>query len=90
MGLLTKLFGAPKLLEPQSKETEQQELRKINATSKEIKEAEKLVEFKCTKCGYHQGRSWDGKIHKCKACGGWLKYWKLSERVLENRALQIK
>lgn len=84
MGLFETIFGKPKhLLKAPSLEESKKECAEINATPKEIKEAKKMVRYICTKCGYHSGI-----VRRCSACGGWLRYWRLAERIRENREIE--
>jgi len=81
---LQKTFGNPKAkLKALPLEESKKECEKIKATPKEIKKALKdCIHFVCENCGYHSGI-----IRRCPACGGWLRYWQLYERILEERKL---
>jgi len=88
-----KLFNLFKInqkgkLKPLSLEESKKRCKKINATSKEIREAKKLVRYICKNCGYHKDKNWNGKLRRCNVCGGWLRYWELYERILDNRIVE--
>lgn len=81
MSLLKSIFGKPDyLLKAPSLEESKKECTAIKATQKEVAEAKKCVSYICTRCGYHSGI-----IRKCPACNGWMRYWKLSERIRHLR-----
>lgn len=80
-------FGNPKLkLKPISFQESQQKCKEINATPEEIKEAkQQQAKYVCEKCGYSSVF-----LYRCCACGGWLRYFQLYERILESRKLNKK
>ena len=75
-----------KLRAPSLKESKE-ECAKIQATDHEIKKAKEMVRYICETCGYHKDKSWDGKLRKCNACGDWLRYWRLAERITHLREI---
>ncbi len=85
MGFLD-FFKDPSIkLKPLSFEKSKEKCVEIDATKKEINDGKKGVKYICEDCGYHQDKSWDGKLRRCNACGGWLRYWQLYERILYHR-----
>ena len=74
-----------KYLLPPPPEQEEAELKALNPTPEELKFARNTVDYICMGCGYHQGASWRGGVRRCAACGGWLRYETLAQRVIHSR-----
>jgi len=76
--------GKPEdLLKPLSLEESKKKCEEIKATPSEIKKAltyYKDCKFICSDCGYHSLI-----IRRCPACGGWMMYFQLYQRIQEQR-----